>query len=416
MTLPQNLDYEHLRALGLDRYDPRNSKLPRPTAGIFDYPSVTVCINRDWIPFITGVLERLVWEDVWDGDANDVETAMQEITKLMMLFEAGCCGGLPTGAMTRITDDGVLEMSTDGGVTWTPVPEFDPRTTSTEFPPLPSDIENKACAGAENARQQLEDFIDQLADILEAGGALTTLVGAATAIAAVFLSGGALAPLIVGICAAFISAGAASIRAAFDPTQLDAFLCCVKANLDDTARVTDQAALLECISTDMSGLASTITYAIVTMLGAVGVTNWARTGSADGMGCGACGECDDCVEGTSDTWSYQSLLPEGWTYAAGGGGNWDSNPMYLSATPDLDCITFDQDLCVLQVTVSVNTLGSGGVIIHAGDQESPEFPAGTSTWTLTTTEKTNTLCFENTTAVAGGVSLNSFTLHWCVPA
>jgi len=296
-------------ALKIYPFDTRLTAMPPPTAGVFDYPTVQICLNTEWASHIMGAIERLAWEDAWEGDDETIYLAIQGVENILASFSigGGCCC-LPPGTLTRVSEDGVLQVSNDGGETWADAPGLDPRLTSMQFPPLPEGIEDQACAGAMNARDQLESFVDQVADVMDAGGTFTALVGAAFAIVSIYLSGGALAPLVVPLMGAFVSAGASSIRAAFDEDALDDFKCCVLANIAEDASFTTVADLLTCIASEMTGLAGTIAYAIVQLHGAVGMTNWARTGSADGE------DCEDCLCEPTDA-SYHFSTSDGlWEY------------------------------------------------------------------------------------------------------
>jgi Domain of unknown function (DUF4082) len=57
-----------------------------PEDGIFDDPAVTVSLNQDWLSFLDGVIGFLLSEDLWDGDEETVEFAMQQVRELLALF------------------------------------------------------------------------------------------------------------------------------------------------------------------------------------------------------------------------------------------------------------------------------------------------------------------------------------------
>lgn len=69
----------------------RGSPRAKPTAGIFDDPSVSVCLNEDWIPLVVGVLAVLLQPEYWSGDPVD---AQREIAALYARLTdiAGDCG------------------------------------------------------------------------------------------------------------------------------------------------------------------------------------------------------------------------------------------------------------------------------------------------------------------------------------
>jgi len=74
---------------GIVPYDTRLNPVSPPSVGVFDEPTRPVCINVEWIPHIEGLLERLVWDDAWEGTDTEVDTAIGEIRKLMVAMAIG---------------------------------------------------------------------------------------------------------------------------------------------------------------------------------------------------------------------------------------------------------------------------------------------------------------------------------------
>lgn len=91
-------------------YDPRFRPLLVPVAGIFDEPSVTVCINREWIPHLDGVIGRLLRHNAWIGEDLEQERGTQNILKLLIALANGmdcmpsdpCCPELIELTRTQI--------------------------------------------------------------------------------------------------------------------------------------------------------------------------------------------------------------------------------------------------------------------------------------------------------------------------
>lgn len=81
-------------------------------------PTVQVCVNRQWVPYIVGALAQLVQPVIWDvPDVAALQTTIERATDLMALFQS------PDSCM-QLRFNGTtcnLEQSVDGGVTWTPV-------------------------------------------------------------------------------------------------------------------------------------------------------------------------------------------------------------------------------------------------------------------------------------------------------
>ena len=70
-------------------YDASPLGMPVPQTGIFDAPNVCLVINTAWIPFLTGVLDRLKWPDVWQGDEAAKNAAFDQIEHLLAALQSG---------------------------------------------------------------------------------------------------------------------------------------------------------------------------------------------------------------------------------------------------------------------------------------------------------------------------------------
>ena len=85
----------------LPDFSPRHDKMPAPQAGIFDNPTRSVCVNEQWIPFVSGLLTVLETAQYWEGDW---ERAEQEIIKLQAALagspDYGCGGSTGTGQLS----------------------------------------------------------------------------------------------------------------------------------------------------------------------------------------------------------------------------------------------------------------------------------------------------------------------------
>jgi len=108
------------RKSGIVPYDTRLNPIAPPSAGIFDEPTRPICINVKWIPHLDGVLERLVWEDAWDGDEATVQNAIAQVRKLMVALALGnSCGTMNQLEVRQNPSSScILESSVDGGETW----------------------------------------------------------------------------------------------------------------------------------------------------------------------------------------------------------------------------------------------------------------------------------------------------------
>lgn len=77
----------------LSPYDPRYGAVVPPTAGVFDAPTVQLCMNVEWAAFVDGVLGKLLRRGVWLGDEATQAFAVGEVQKLLIsLMQRNPCG------------------------------------------------------------------------------------------------------------------------------------------------------------------------------------------------------------------------------------------------------------------------------------------------------------------------------------
>ncbi|MBZ0275106.1 MAG: tail fiber protein [Anaerolineae bacterium] len=63
--------------------DARFNGIPVPGTGIFDSPTVKVCINSEWVSHLEGLLERLLHTDAWQGTDAQIEFATNQVASLL---------------------------------------------------------------------------------------------------------------------------------------------------------------------------------------------------------------------------------------------------------------------------------------------------------------------------------------------
>lgn len=80
------------RAEFIPNFRPFLTPIPIPTPGICDSPSMSLCINYEWLPIIRGLLHVLDQPDVWDTtDADELFNVRQQIKEISAM--SGClCG------------------------------------------------------------------------------------------------------------------------------------------------------------------------------------------------------------------------------------------------------------------------------------------------------------------------------------
>lgn len=55
-----------------------------PSAGVFESPTVQLCINAQWASILDGLIGQLLNPALWDGDEAAVDAAQQEVHKLLI--------------------------------------------------------------------------------------------------------------------------------------------------------------------------------------------------------------------------------------------------------------------------------------------------------------------------------------------
>ncbi|HEV7737092.1 MAG TPA: hypothetical protein VGO47_06950 [Chlamydiales bacterium] len=253
------------------------------------------CLTDKQVEVLLGIVEPLAWATRWFSDTQDIDKQVvrefrDDITRRLMM---SCCGDeIPI--IFRFTSDGDLEKSTDGGETWLPAPENDPRNNSPQFPPLPSeDPDDAKCIAATGMVALMRDQInDQLTDDMSRytlGQLITDWVHTLLNDGGNILDG-----LITIIQNQTVALGIAALRAALTDPVYANLLCIFFCGISDDGSFDDGAvaAVESDISDQIGGVAGVFINHLVDLLGATGLTNLARAG---GAAAGDCSDCPDCT-------------------------------------------------------------------------------------------------------------------------
>src|SRR5215510_1940925 len=116
-----------------------------PIPSVIDPPKQCLCIeipgSSEWKAVIAGTLRELAYWYNWErtGDTSGAQCAAvwKEVYDSIDWSNMSCCCGGEFSVIFQWTVDGVLQQSTDNGVTWEDVPEQDPRNSSPVYPPVP---------------------------------------------------------------------------------------------------------------------------------------------------------------------------------------------------------------------------------------------------------------------------------------
>jgi len=291
---------------------------------------------------------------------------------------SGCCPD--DGVLKRFTPEGVFEISIDGGITWTPAPELDPRNDAIESPPLPGDAGTpKKCAAADNVRDLFEQYRDNLITIvgdtptiIAIIAGILGLIGTVLGLSAV---GTAIGVLFLSMAAEMISIGGTGISGAITFTALETFRCLVYCRMNDDGELTYEAwqALLADIAAEFSGFAETFFYQTINGMGYIGVNNAATMGASTADDCGDC-DCPATCSEKYEIWQHSTL---GDTYGiiVGSGDNYldvefTNTHLTIKATDISQC-------CYVVSIEALSGVGVGTAFLPCGTDFSGSFTSAT---------------------------------------
>jgi len=267
----------------------------------FEIPNERYHIRAFW----TALYKLTLWNS-WQTDeahtGTKVASVWREVLNLAYGDEntMGCgCTDKPTNQ--RYGDDGILEVSYDGGETWQDAPELDPRFNSPLASPL-STAPGQAlrCEAAGNVVGYFRAMADELIADAALWATLTGLIAAIAGIAVVLLSvasAGALTPLLLGLTAALLATGQTAFQAAMTEAVYDNYLCIVYCNTpnDGVYTVASWQAIKTQISAELTGIAATFLLDTLNAAGLVGLNNASRSGIGNEGACDTCACAPSCV-------------------------------------------------------------------------------------------------------------------------
>lgn len=288
------------------KYAPRPKATPIPGAHWNEAPCYCLQVNGEWLSHILGVLIALDQPDTWDGTKTEVEDARHQVNEIMACFMKGnemCCCGDSTPAqpiLHRVTVDGRLEVSYDGGLTWEPDPEDERLTAPALPPPVTSGESATKCDAATNGLEHLKDYVAAVSEQLAVAGVATTIAGAiATFICVSVLliapeTFPAIYPLLVAAATAAFSVGQSAFDAAFTNTVWDDMLCILYCHIEDDGHFTEggfSAVLADIPVKITDSIANYQLREIIKGMGIEGLNNICSYGNAALSDCSAC----DCA-------------------------------------------------------------------------------------------------------------------------
>ena len=55
-----------------------------PSAGVFDSPTVQLCVNAQWASILDGLVAQLLTPAIWDGSGQPVDDVIQQVHVLLV--------------------------------------------------------------------------------------------------------------------------------------------------------------------------------------------------------------------------------------------------------------------------------------------------------------------------------------------
>ena len=275
------------------------------------------CLTDKQAEILRGIIEPLSWSTRWWSDAtvidqNIIREFRDDIIRRLLM---PCCDD---DLIFRWTIDLVLESSDDGGTTWTPAPEDDPRTNSPQFPPMTGDDgDDKKCIAATGMAHLIKTQIaDTMTDDMGVYD-LQELIRDWTGLS--INSGANIFQILITIATNQILAlGILLIQAALSEPVYDTLKCIFYCRMGNDASFTQEQ--LEQVTSDIGeqigGIATLFLQQLINLLGPVGLTNLARSGGATEGDCEACEGCGApiCPDNWIETPGIGIILERGDNY------------------------------------------------------------------------------------------------------
>lgn len=292
--------------------------LPPPATDSLEEPLVCLPLNRSWVAYLIAILTPARYSEYWGGTIQESQAARAGVVQLINEWSKleDCMTSNPCGCDEVIThrlnlDSGMLEISKDGGVTWTQDPS-DPHLQIILPPPplaggLPGHSKCDVAAGLQISIH--EGYAEMLARdftgltigeiILELAAFIVTFFFLPPASAAL------LTTLLVTIARAILTISAAALSAQYDSNVDEIVRCAAFCHLSENGFFTVEgyggflAELREKLPApyDITNINVNLVHFIQT-LGYIGCNALAAQSWGIGYDCSDC----DCSACSLDDW------------------------------------------------------------------------------------------------------------------
>lgn len=220
-------------------------KIPAPEVGIFDAPSVWVCVNTEWWSYLLERIKVLTRLDAWLGDETEQTRAAQEVEKLLAMANCEDCSEFITDI--RVDEKGQLQKKVGGA--WIPANGDGGDTTvinnieninETLYPDPPNDpgISNKqkACNVASGI---IEYMLAKFDDMLDLTDASIDTIAAADGILALFPPLYILSDQTTDLVNEIVEATTSALRALVSVSLKEDMICYLSDAIDTDGKLTE---------------------------------------------------------------------------------------------------------------------------------------------------------------------------------
>lgn len=262
------------------------------------------CLNEQQAMALVQIAEYLAWQTRWIDAAagKDRDKLAAFSAGIQDILMSGCCGD-EQEFIIRYDDAGLREVSYDGGATWQPDPDPDPRFIGTYYP-VPNTIpaEDLRCFGAQNIVNWFHEQQTRTADALGLGGGVAGIIAAILSLIVLYvgitLTSGLATPLLIGLASALAVTTAEAFNAAMNEDVYDRLLCTLYCNIGSDGSVSQAQwqEIKDQVIEDEEGIAFRFIFDNLNTLGTIGLSNISRSGAATSYDCSGCDCSPPCVE------------------------------------------------------------------------------------------------------------------------
>jgi hypothetical protein len=362
-----------------------------PIPAVIDPPKTCLQIeipdHPDWKAVISGLLFELTYWFNWErtGDTSGAQCAAvwKQVYNSIDWSKMSCCCDEPAIIKRINPTTGVVEQSSDGGITWDPVPNGIPSYIVQPVPPVTSGVAANKCDAAANLAGQVNAWIDQVStdfttavNLLEFGIAVLEAILAAVLI---ILSAGALTPLealVLPTIGAALGAAWAAGKAAFDAywtTDIKhEILCDAYCTIGDDGSFTDAqfSAFWNKINAGLpAGPPKMLFLGFLSSVGTAGVNAMAASGLSSDSDCS---DCPSCEPGCANEWSvypqtgdhFGEILEQTPTYIIAQTTNVNTNGIWYIylITDDINNCCYINSMDIIEGTPALNVSACGNAL------------------------------------------------------